>query len=271
MQEQWRSLPFLVAPAARQLAAGEALLAGLAEQRGPVLRWYATPAPALVLGTSQPPHAADQSACANMGVTLHRRASGGTAVLLAPGFLMLDIALPKEHRLHLGNVTESYQWLGAVWVAALERVGLPARPIPIAEARADTQALDPPLRHACFGGRSPYEVLVAERKLVGLSQVRRRHGALLQAGLYLSRSPLDVANLLALPAAERVLLTERLAERVATLEELFPTPPDAPTMMSAFADALQELQQVTLVDAHWSAVELAAQLQAEARFAPIPQ
>jgi lipoate-protein ligase A len=265
----WRCLPFSTAPAPVQLAAAEALLAGLNTHQRPVMRWYTASAPALVLGTGQRPDAADLAACTQAGVTLHRRSSGGTAVLLAPGFLMLDIALPRAHRLHLGDVTESYRWLGAVWVATLDLLGLPARHIPIPEARADLQALDQTTRLACFGGRSPYEVLVGARKLVGLSQIRRRYGALLQAGIYRSWSPGDLAKLLALPAAAQALLTEQLTARVAGLEELLPTPPDAPTIMAAFAHALHEREGVVLEHAAWSADELAAREQAQARYVPI--
>ncbi len=265
----WRCLPFSVASAVAQLASAEALLAGLAVQQRPVVRWYTVSAPALVLGTGQHPHVADLAACTQAGVTLHRRSSGGTAVLLAPGFLMLDIALPRVHRLHLGDVTESYRWLGAVWVATLGLLGLCARHIPIPEARADLQALDPTTRLACFGGRSPYEVLVAERKLVGLSQIRRRYGALLQAGLYTSWVPGDLARLLALPAPEQALLTEQLTARVASLAELLPAPPDPPTIIAAFAHALHAREGVILEHASWSADELAAREQAQARYIPI--
>ena len=49
---------------------------------------------------------------------------------------------------------------------------------------------------ACFGGLSPYEVLAGGRKVVGLSQARRRQGTLLQAGVLLDLDAARLARLL---------------------------------------------------------------------------
>ena len=54
----------------------------------------------------------------------------------------------------------------------------------VSVARARAARDEPgPAADACFGGLSPYEVLAGGRKVVGLSQTRRRPGALLQAGI----------------------------------------------------------------------------------------
>ncbi len=264
----WRWLPYQIAPATDQLAAAEALLSGLAQHTCPALRWYTTPTPALVLGTGQRLDAVDRAACAAAGISIHRRSSGGTAVLMTPEFVMLDIVLPTSHPFYTSDVTESYRWLGSVWVATLDLLGLSAQLLTIAEARADAQALDDLTRRACFGGRSPYEVLVSARKLVGFSQVRRRQGALLQAGLYTTWSPRQLPALLALAPEEQTLLTERLVTRVTSLADLLTLPPDPSTIMAAFATSLQRLHGVSLEPAQWSAAEQVARLQATARYAP---
>lgn len=266
--ERWRCLPFGAESPALHLAATDALLAGLALETRPAVRWYVTNTRALVLGTGQRPHEVDRAACHTAGVTVHRRASGGTAVLLEPGFLMLDVALPTTHRLYSFDVTESYRWLGDVWVTTLSGLGLRARSLPIPEARADRQTLDLLTQRVCFGGRSPYEVLVDDRKLIGFSQIRRRHGAVLQVGIYLDWHPEHIARLLAMQPEERPLLVERLTTRVAGLSDLLPAPPDASTIMDAFAATLRDTQHVTLAETDWNAVEQAARDQAAARYAP---
>ncbi len=265
----WRQLPFCVASAAHHLAAADALLAGVGLHQRPSLRWYAAAQPALVLGTSQRPQEADLSACQQAGVTLHRRSSGGTAVLMSPDFVMLDVALPAGHRLALPDITEAYRWLGEVWVAVLRSAGLPARIISVAEARADRQALDGVIRQACFGGRSPYEVLVEDRKVVGLSQVRRRSGTLLQVGLYRTWSPERLASLLALSDAERVQFVERLMARVAGLDDLLPIVPDLATIQAAFAQVVYSLHNVTFEAVEWSVAEQSVYEQRMARYAPL--
>jgi lipoate-protein ligase A len=233
------------------------------------LRWYGAEARALVLGTSQKLTDVDASAYRNAGVTLHRRASGGAAVLFVPAMLMQDIALPTGHRLFSADVTESYRWLGEVWLATLARLGLAVRLVSVAEARADTVALHPLLKKACFGGRSPYEVMVGERKLVGFSQVRRRQGALLQVGVYRRWQPQQLVELLALPTAERERLTELLLARGVGLDELTPAPVPFTLLAETFAAILSELHGISLVPSDWNEEERAAQAAALPKYQPL--
>ncbi len=265
----WRLLPYSEDPPEVELAAAEALLAGLSRAPRPALRWYGARQPALVIGSGQRLADVDQSALAATGVTLHKRASGGAAVLFAPGFLMQDIALPADHSLHQQDVSESYRWLGEVWVAALRELGIAARLVSLPEARADARTLDPLARLACFGGWSPYEVLASERKVVGFSQIRRRPGALLQVGLYTRWPGRELAALLRLPPAGRERLATLLDGRVAGLADLLPEPPPPERIVAAFARALAERHGVVLAPAGWREDELAAAAAARSRYAPI--
>ncbi|NJN67525.1 MAG: ligase [Chloroflexaceae bacterium] len=278
--EPWRSLPYdEEASVALLLAGGDALLAGLAATGQPALRWYRTPTTAVVLGRGQNLQEVDRAACHAVGIAIHRRSSGGTAVLLEPDLLMLDVALPASHPLHLPDVTESYRWLGEVWAAALQRLGLPAAPIAPSEARTDARNLDRLTRRVCFGGYSPYEVMRCGRKTVGLSQVRRREGALLQAGLSLHQPSYRLVSLLALNPDERVVLANRLLERTTGLNDAPPPrrPPANPQpphltadqVMTAFAAALRARVSALLVAASWNSEEQAARLQAVSRYAPL--
>lgn len=268
-QEEWRLLPYGEGPAGEELAAAEGLLAGLAEGGRPALRWYGARRPALVIGSGQRPHEVDGQAAAVAGVTVHRRASGGAAVLFVPGFLMQDIALPPGHPLYKADVSESYAWLGGVWAEALAALGVAAELIDVPSARADTRDADPLVRRACFGGRSPYEVLAGGRKLVGLSQIRRRPGALFQAGLYARWPGRELAALLRLPPAERAATADALAARVAGLDELLPAPPPPEAIMGAFAGALARRHGVALAPDGWRPAELAAVRAALPRYAAL--
>lgn len=266
----WRLLPPAQGDPASELAAGAAMLAGLATTSQPAIRWYAAASqPALVIGSGQKLSEVDQAALANAGVTLHRRASGGTAVLFVPGFFMQDIALPVNHPLAHPDVSESYRWLGEVWQATLAQFGVATTLIEIAAARADRATLDPLVARACFGGQSPYEVLVGGRKLVGFAQIRRREGMLFQVGLYTHWPGAQLAALLAIPETERRLLVERLADRVTDLASVCANPPDLASLATAFAAALYQRYDVTITPSDWTAAELAAMAAAQARFAPL--
>jgi lipoate---protein ligase len=265
-----RRLPSSVGSASAQLAAGSALLAGLEQTGLPALHWQRIDPPTLLLGSAQRLDEIDLAACAAAGVSVHRRGSGGGIVLSDATLLLLDLALPEQHPLFVRDVTESYCWLGEVWAAALRTLALDAWLVPVAQARADTQALHPLLKRVCFGGRSPYEVLVGDRKLVGLAQIRRRGGALFQAGIYLHWKPWATAALLSATADERAAVAARLGERVVGLDELVGgSAPDAAPVIAAVETALTRFVQLSLVDDKWRVEELSARTAALARYAAI--
>jgi lipoate-protein ligase A len=251
-----RRLPWSVGPADAELAGGPALLAGVEQTGAPALRWYSMCPHALIVGSSQRLDEIDQAACAAAGLRIHRRRSGGGAVLSAD-MLMLDLALPHAHPLFLDDVTESYRWIGEVWTAALRELGIDAQAATVGAARADAQTLGPLLRRVCFGGLSPYEVVVGRRKLVGLAQARRRAGALYQAGIYLRWAPRRTAGLMAAAPGERAELERQLEARVAGLEELCDTPA-ASVVIAAFEAALTQLAGLAPADDNWSDGEVAA-------------
>lgn len=252
-----RVLPPSAAPAGELIASSIALLAGLEQGSVPALRWYQFDPPALLLGSSQRPHDVDLAACAAAGISVHRRRSGGGAVL-SEALLLLDLALPIGDLLYTGDVTESYRWLGEVWASALGALGITATLVDTPTARADTQGLDPLLRRVCFGGLSPYEVIVGRRKLVGLAQVRRRGGALFQAGVYLQWAPERTAALIAANAADRVALAGQLAERVAGLHSVAGGQVTADALMNALGRALEQLAGLVPTASGWTDAELQA-------------
>jgi lipoate-protein ligase A len=118
------------------------------------------------------------------------RASGGGAVLVGPWMLGLSVAIPTDHPLASGGPVNTYRWLGEVIAYALSQIGVDAwaiSPAALLTHRAENSA--PGLDWACFGGLSPWEVLVGNRKIAGLAQVRRRQGILLVAGVLMQEPP----------------------------------------------------------------------------------
>ena len=270
---EWRLLRSTNAAAGRQFALSEALLAvGLAATGRPALRWYVAKQPALILGNGQRPEAADLEAARAAGVQVYRRTSGGTAVLLDEDAVNMEIALPPGHPLATGDVVRDYQWIGEVWVRALETLGISGvRAIPLEEVRGlPPLAKDDPLRLACYGTLSPYEVVAGQRKAVGLSQVRRRGGTLYQMSTYLRWRPERLAALLALSEEDRAALTRRLRDVTIGLDELAGREVTAREVMVAVERTLAEQLGVHLVPAKWTPQELAAADRSQReRFMPV--
>jgi lipoate---protein ligase len=185
-------------------------------EEAPIASWSTVTSPCLVLGRSGHDTAAIEAAARAEGLPVVRRSSGGGPVLWDTGLLALDVVLPRGHPLDAGDVTEAYRWLGEALAGGLRALGAPAvELVEVPRARATPPR---PADVACFGALSPYEVLAGGRKVVGLSQARRRQGTLLQAGLLLDLEAARLARVLG--GGDR--LAADLAAAAAGLRELVP-------------------------------------------------
>jgi lipoate---protein ligase len=257
--ETWRRLPFSDAPMGRQLALSEALLAECDASGAPALRWYIPVEPALVLGNGQKPRIADLAACRVAGAHVYRRTSGGTAVLVNTELLGLDVILPAGHALWTSDIVNAYRWVGDWWEDALHTLGAEkTRAIPTEEVRAiPPLAPDDPLRLACYGTLSPWEVVVGRRKLVGLCQVRRRPGALYQIGVYRHFDPKALGQLLDLNNTTRKTLATRLHNATVGFDQVAGREVSHGEVMQAVEEALIRRCGVQIGESEYTERELA--------------
>ncbi len=211
----WRRLGPSHVTAAGALEQGVALLEGAAPDDPATLAWWLVDDDALVLGRGAKV-TADQAASAAAGVAAVRRASGGGPVLWGPDLVALDVVIPTGHPRFSMDVVGSYRWLGEALARAISGLGAPARAISPAEARRGDTSM---AAMACYAALSPWEVVIGDRKAVGLSQVRRRTGTLLQAGILLSIDGDKLAELLDLDPATRRKLANTLTARATGLDE----------------------------------------------------
>ena len=154
----------------------------------PAWRVWLYQRPAIVLGRSQ--SSLFNEIKLNGEPEVFLRASGGGAVLLGPWMLGLSVALPTDHPLAMGGAVNTYRWLGEGVARALRQIGVEAWAIsPVALRALRAESTSPTLDWACFGGLSPWEVLIGHRKIAGLAQVRRNKGILLVAGILMQTPP----------------------------------------------------------------------------------
>ncbi len=191
-----------------EAVAGAAGLVAAAQPDDPLTgTWWQVTDTAVVLGRGSDDRS-DHGACEAAGVSVLRRDSGGGPVLWSPRLMALDVVVPRLHNLHDDDVTASYRWLGEAITNALVSQGVRAHAVPTREARATNDSRAAAL--ACFAGRSPWEVVVDDVKVVGLSQVRRRTATLLQAGIRMMAENPPLETLLAITDEERTMITRAL-------------------------------------------------------------
>ncbi len=227
-KQNWRIIPLTSAEQHVHIERSEQLLADAAPGTTPVLYWSQACPQGVVLGFSQKEAILNPQTLADAPLPVYHRRAGGTAVLVGTHLLALDAILPAGHPLVLPDVVESYRWFGATWVRALRLLGVETRVVPPDEAHAQRtlarqealRARESILRRACYASNSPYEVVVGERKIVGLDMIRRRNGSLLQAGVLLNWESEHLARLLGHTPAEQELLRRELPRRAVGLDEL---------------------------------------------------
>lgn len=144
--------------------------------------------PAVVLGCSQRGSVSSGAAFLRAKIDLVERRAGGGAVLTGPWMLSASVVLPSWHPLVVAGPIPSYRWIGELYQWVLRGLGIPADALTPEQTRRPEQQIEQSdLEWACYGGISPWEVVVGKRKIVGLAQVRKRTGVLLVAGLLLDR------------------------------------------------------------------------------------
>jgi len=192
----WRRIGPAALPPGEAVARPVELLAAIGPGGAPAYSWSTVSSPALVLGRLAADPPIDRETASAEGVEVVRRSSGGGPVLWDAGLVALDVVLPRGHPLAVDDVVAAYRWLGEALADALRALGAPDVEVVGVERARAARGRPGPAADACFGALSPFEVLAGGRKVVGLSQARRRPGTLLQAGVPLQLDAERLARLM---------------------------------------------------------------------------
>jgi lipoate-protein ligase A len=203
------------------MAIDEAILTLVGEHRSPpTLRFYEWHEPWVSLGSGQSAGDLDPVRMARRGWGTVRRASGGTAVV-HQGHLGFAIILPIGDPVWEGDLVASYLRLSAPFQIAFGRFGAV---VEAAEPGQNARFVDgAPLLapRACFGALGPYELIANQRKVIGNSQVRRRHSATQHGVIQVSGDQSELADVIATESTdERKQLGCYLGRRVGSIEAM---------------------------------------------------
>ncbi|MEG0797245.1 MAG: lipoate--protein ligase family protein [Acidaminococcaceae bacterium] len=253
---KWRLLDTGLATAAENMAIDEALL--LSYQAGnslPTLRFYGWQPAAVSLGYFQHgERELDFAACAEQGLDIVRRLTGGRAVLHHQEVtysMVVGEAYPQMPR----TITASYRYLSQGLQLGLAKLGVTAqmtKPQATYARRVVHQT-----SAACFDAPSHYELTVQQRKLIGSAQVRKQ-GVILQHGsVLLDFSATQLAGVLNLTAAARSELGELLTKRVMTLTEALQRPVSYEEVKEALTAGVAEMLGIEFVCGSLTAAERA--------------
>jgi len=195
-----------------------ALDAGVSEPR--VISWHYA-SPAVVLGRGQRPSPELLGRADRERVAVIGRASGGGAVMAGPWLLSLTLLLPAAHALARMSLPAGYRVVGEACRLALDRFRVPTQlasgaPSPAANRPHE----DDELGWACFAGVSHGELVAAgSRKLVGVSQVRRRDAVAVCIGVLLGRPDWETLVRVWL-GRDDPRLVKQLEDRTASCDQL---------------------------------------------------
>lgn len=247
---EWRVIYTSAAPGAWNMAVDEAILeAASSSAVPPTLRLYAWDPPCLSLGYAQPYKDVDLPRLVERGWQVVRRPTGGRAILHTDE-LTYSISGPINEPRLAGSVLQSYRTLSAGLLGALHILGADA----VSQSSSASQSHGP----VCFEVPSNYEITVADRKLIGSAQARRKEGVLQHGTLPLHGDLGHIVQVLVFPdESTRQVAAQRLHAHAATLQEVTGKLIPWQQAAQAFAAAFERSLNLRLTVASLTPAELA--------------
>lgn len=249
----WRIIHDGASDGAWNMAVDAALARSRSRGAPPTLRLYAWSRPTASLGRFQPIGDVDLDACADAGVDVVRRPTGGRGVL-HDDELTYSVVAAEEDGVPRG-VVASYRHFGTALVAAYTTLGIPAE---VTASHAGR-----PGSAACYLAATQADLSLAGAKLSGSAQVWT-DGVCLQHGSFVvARDVARESAVFRLDAAA----TAALASEAVTISGAVGRSPEAAEIREAVTSAFASTFGIRLVEAGLTAEERDEALKLRERFA----
>ena len=185
--QEWRLLNSGYQDGAMNMAIDEALVIAVSEGIvPPTIRFYGWTPACLSLGYAQKASEVYWEECADRGIGVVRRTTGGRAIL-HDREVTYSVVAAEDNPLVSGTILQSYLKISQGLLLGLQKLGIPAEVI-------SHKDLDKLGTAACFDSPAFYELVVKGRKAVGSAQCRKQ-GMILQHGSIIR--DLDIEQLFA--------------------------------------------------------------------------
>lgn len=135
----------------------------------------------VVIGSTQKISKTLEEYAADHSTEIHRRSSGGSAVIIDPASsIWIDIYLPPNDPLATTSIETTFEVASIGWTSLLSTFEIEAN------IYRGPYHINHDFKEVCFAGRAHGEVLVGEKKVVGMAQRRRRIGSYVHTMAYLA-------------------------------------------------------------------------------------
>jgi lipoate-protein ligase A len=197
---------------AYNMAFDEWLLEQLLRGRsGPVLRLYRFLRPTITMGYAQDyEREIDVGRCAEVGISVVRRPTGGRAVFHADD-LTYSVVARRDDPWAGGSTQATYRAIAGAVGRGLAHLGVETELARAGHSLRGSSRL-------CFASSARYELLAAGKKIVGSAQLRRGGGVLQQGSLSLAGDGTEGVRFVAVRSTPGAL--EDLRDRVTTVGQV---------------------------------------------------
>lgn len=228
------------------MAIDQAIAEQYAVESQPTLRFYRWRPACLSLGVAQRlQRDVDLAACAELGIDVVRRQTGGRAILHDQEVTYSLVTAANDPLVRAHSIVESYRTISAALCAGLIELGVMPELAPRPEAGSAKSA-------ACFDLPSDYEITLGGRKLIGSAQARK-HGVILQHGSLLLHADAQIlSKVLRLPED---LTGAALAQRLIALDEALGGLPTFDAVVAALVRGFEQTWRIMLEPGELSPAE----------------
>lgn len=174
-----------------QMAVDEAILDGVVEGSSEeTIRFFDFSPPAITIGRLQKIEDIDEHFCRKNRIDIVRRLTGGRAVVHSGDFTF-SLIIKRNNPIFGGGIYKTYRSVSASFLFALKLLNVPAEWQKVKQAQREGETSYSSYSPLCFSSVSRYELTVRKKKILGVSQYRKKDAILVQGSLPIEK-PLGI-------------------------------------------------------------------------------